>query len=155
QEMLPLIRTRRPNRFRLLHDLAFKYFHSRVSSDSADRTSCAEAIYHGLWLGVPLEDLDRLWPKTSGFEPRLDPDEFAQMPEANRYIRAKTRLQLTVDDIKALPPSMAIEWLVSRDDILLDDDHPNDIARIIAAAAGNAYEGLDDHISRRVRRDCC
>ncbi|MER8802304.1 hypothetical protein [Mesorhizobium sp. M0998] len=147
QEMLPLIKARRPNRFLLLHELAFKHFRSRAQSNRADRSSPAEAIYHGLWLGVPVEEIDSLWPKTIGFDPRLDPDEFEGMPNAYRYIQAKTRQPMTPEDVAELPQPIAVEWLTSRDNTFLEDDHPNEVARAARAAAGEAYEALDLHSS--------
>ncbi|MGO7301409.1 hypothetical protein ACC718_32910 [Rhizobium ruizarguesonis] len=146
QEMLPLIKARRPNRFKLLHELAFKHFRGKALSNETDRSSRAEAIYHGLWLNVSIEQIDSLWPRTIAFDPRLDADEFAAMPDACRYINAKTRRPMTSEDIAALPRSVAVEWLTSKDDTFLDDDHPNDVARAAKAAAGEAYEALDQHV---------
>ena len=142
QEMLPLIKARRPNRFNHLHSLAYEYF--RQFRD--DQSACAEAIYHGLWQGAPLEDIDRVWPKNPGFDARLDPDEFEAIPLAHRYIRAKTRQRLSSAEVSGLPGPIAIEWLISRQDGFLEDDFPNEVVRVTQAAAGENCAGLDDHV---------
>lgn len=145
QEMLPLIKARRPNRFDQLHRLAYKHFRSKAEAMETDQSSRAEAIYHGLWLDVPLEEIDSLWPKTPGFDPRLDADEIETKPNAARYINAKTRMPMKPGDVAALPQPIAIEWLTSRDHTFLVDDHPNDVVRASRVAAGRAFEGLDQH----------
>jgi hypothetical protein len=146
QDMLPLIRLRRPKRFMQLHTLAYEYFRNEVKKNASDQLSRAEAIYHGLWCGVPLDDIERMWPKVPGFEPRLDASEFEDMPVAWRYIRAKARQPLTADEIAALPRSVAVEWVVSREDTFLQDGNPNQVVRTVGTAAGEAYEGLDTHV---------
>ncbi|WP_439402652.1 hypothetical protein ACNJYA_09610 [Bradyrhizobium sp. DASA03068] len=146
QEMLPLIKARRPNRFNLLHSLAYSYFRQQAALHPDDLSSRAEAIYHGLWHEVSIDEIDSIWPSSSGFDPRLDPDEFEHMSIAHQYISAKTRQAMSVDEIKALPRSVAIEWLISRQDTFLEDDYPNEVARIALAAAGDEYSGLDSHI---------
>ena len=61
QQMLPLIRARRPKRFKLLNKLAYDYFSARALKDPKDLTAAGEAIYHGLWLDEPLETLNSFW----------------------------------------------------------------------------------------------
>lgn len=146
QEMLPLIRARRPNRFDLLHSLAYSYFRQQAALHPDDLSSRAEAIYHGLWHEVSIDEIDSIWPSNPGFDPRLDPDEFENSSIARQYICAKTRQAMSVDEIRVLPRSVAIEWLVSRQDTFLEDDYPNEVARIALAAAGEEYSGLDSHI---------
>jgi hypothetical protein len=143
QDMLPLIRARRPNRFMLLHRLAFEFFSRQLKLNAGDQSSRAEAIYHGLWREVPLEQIDQLWPKTLEFDARLDPSEFTDLPAARRYILAKTRQSLPESEIEALPRQVAVEWVVSRENTLLEDGDSNKVVRAVRAATGRSYEGLD------------
>ncbi len=143
QEMLPLIRARRPKRFMQLHKLAFEFFRKRPSMPPY----LAEAVYHGLWLDVDLGQLDELWNRLSTFDPRIDPEEFGETSNARLYIRAKTRQPLSSAELSNLPRPIAIEWLVSRDNLLLDADNPNDAARTVVAIAGSECEDLDTHVS--------
>ena len=87
QEMLPLIRARRPNRFKMLHHLAFDHFSSLVKANPSERASAAEALYHGLWLGQELEELDRLWSRDPAFDPRIDAEEFPEAVEKTSSYR--------------------------------------------------------------------
>lgn|GEM_PF-3546171 len=141
QEMLPLIQARRPKRFQALHRLAYDFF--RLIDDHA---SAAEAIYHGLWLGEPLQALDRLWRSGTSFDPRLDPDEFAAGGPANVYVRAKAKDRLLPQEVALLPREIAIGWLYDRRADLLAERRLNDALDAVRAAAGSGYEALDDHL---------
>lgn len=145
-EMLPLIKARRPNRFALLHKLAFDYFSHRTQTDSSDHAAWAEALYHGLWLGLPPEALDKYWLKSAGFFPRIDPAEFATMPEAHRYLLAKTGASLPDGEVEKLPKRIAVDWLVSKSSSFLDDNDPNAILRSVRAVAGADFKGLDGEL---------
>ena len=147
QEMLPLIRARRPKRFKALHRLAFEYFLSLVQKNPSDRPSVAEALYHGLWLGESLEELNSLWPKDSGFDPRIDAGEFPEGGIENIFIRAKSRDLLTDDEVSKLPNELALEWVVARVPRLLDQQSLDDRElSVVRSIAGGRFEALDDHI---------
>jgi hypothetical protein len=141
QEMLPLIRARRPKRFQALHRLAFDFF--RTLDDPA---SAAEAIYHGLWLGEPLTALDRLWRGGSTFDPRLDPDELEAGSPASIYVRAKAKDRLQPREVAVLPREIAVGWLSDRRADLLTERRLNDALDAVRAAAGRGYEALDDRL---------
>lgn len=144
QQMLPLIRARRPKRFRLLNQLAFDYFSKRALENPQDLTACGEAIYHGLWLDQPLETLNNFWCDSQAFRPRIDPADFDDASLAQIYVRAKARSPLTANEVAQLPSAVALEWLEAHCADLLDEHRVDDAIQAIRAAAGSDYAGLDD-----------
>src|SRR5260370_25032895 len=112
--MLPLIRARRPNRFKMLHHLAFDHFSSLVKANPSDRASAGETLYHGLWLGQELEELDRLWSRDPAFDPRIDGEEFPEGSRENIFVRAKSHRHLNEEELQKLPKEDAFEWLNAR-----------------------------------------
>lgn len=152
QQMLPLIRKRRKNRFKLLNKLAFDYFVERAESKTDDLISAAEAIYHGLWLNEwlersqkleSLERLNKLWRDDPNFKPRIDPNDFDDNSLANIYIRAKANLPLTTDEVKQIPCEVALEWLETRSEDLLEEHRVDEAIAAIRVAVGSDYEKLD------------
>lgn len=146
QDMLPLIRVRRPQRFMNLHRLAFDYFSDQLSRNPDDAGARAEAIYHALWLDKPLTEIDASWPLGAAFDPRLDPAEFDDLPAARRYILAKTGQPMEVEDLAALPQAIASQWAIARSRELLELANVNRSVRLLRAATGTAFEGLDGHV---------
>jgi hypothetical protein len=143
QQMLPLIRVRRPKRFEALNRLAFDYFRARAGSDGA---AAAEAVYHGLWLNEPLNKLNQLWRDGPGFLPRMDPDEFDSGSPANIFVRAKARAPLAADEILGLPREVALDWLDKRAERMLEERRIEDAIQAIRRAAGDNYEALDERV---------
>ncbi|HYP52238.1 MAG TPA: ATP-binding protein [Pyrinomonadaceae bacterium] len=144
QQMLGLIQANRPEQFENLHRLAFKHFRRLAASNEEDHASAAEAVYHGLWLGEDLEQLNRLWPKQHGFDARIDPNEFEQGSAANVFVRAKTRAALKSDEISKLPREVALEWLDARSHSLLNERRVEHAIETIRTAAGHDYAALDE-----------
>jgi hypothetical protein len=143
QEMLPLIQARRPRRFAALHRLAFDYFGGRAEEDPRDHASAGEAIYHGLWLGEPLAELDDLWRDDPAFDPRLDADEFEAGTPGYVYVRARLGDRLQAREIGLLPRAAALAWLSARSEKLLAERKIDEAVDAIRVAAGHDYEGLD------------
>lgn len=141
QQMLPLIRVRRPKRFESLNRLAFDYFRTRAKSDGA---AAAEAVYHGLWLNEPLTDLNLLWREEPGLRPRIDAEEFDSGSPANIFVRAKGRAALAADEVSKLPREVALDWLDKRSADLLEERRIEDAIQAIRTAAGDNYEALDE-----------
>jgi len=98
--------------------LAYEFFRRRAEKDEGDERARAEAVYHGLWLGDPLDRLDKLWPKT--LDPGIDPDEFTMGSLANLYLRAKRVSPLAAEELKRLPQAIALDWWSSRREELLE-----------------------------------
>jgi hypothetical protein len=146
QQMLPLIKARRPNRFSSIHRLAYKHFRDRAERDEKDLASAGEAIYHGLWLDEPLVSLNSLWRTSPGFDPRIDPDEFLKDSPAKIYIRAKTRAKLNPNDVSKLPPEVALEWVNDHIADLLEERRIEDAVGAFRSAAGENYEALGDNV---------
>jgi hypothetical protein len=146
REMLPLIKDRRQKRFIRLHQLAHDFFRGRVENNPDDHASRGEAIYHGLWLGIPIEQLDQLWKDVPEFDPRIDPAEFEELPDPQRYVKAKTFADLSAMEIKKLPRTIAIKWLSAKAGDFLDNSHPNEDVERAQAAAGVRYEALDGNV---------
>lgn len=146
QEMLPLIRARRPRRFAALHRLAYDFFLARVHTDPGDAASAGEAIYHGLWAGVPLEELDGLWRTGPGFDPRIDAEEFDQRSPAHVYVRARLGGRLSPRDLRVLPRGVALAWLASGSGRLLVDFRVDEALSAVQAVGGADYAGLDPHV---------
>ena len=143
QETLPLIRDRRPRRFQRLQELAYDFFRRQIKANANDHDASGQAIYHGLWLSKPIEDLDRLWVKGPDFDPRIDPAEFEDQPAAQRYLKAKTLADLPAGEIAQLPPAISLEWLRAKVRDFLDDERPNEALDSVRAAAGRSFERLD------------
>jgi hypothetical protein len=146
QQMLPLIRARRPQAFLTLHKLAFDYFRRCVERDASDWAAAAEAIYHGLWLDESLSDLDKLWPPSPSFDPRIDSEEFDPGSKADVFVRAKTQWPLTPSEVSLLPREVALEWLDARSKDLLREDRIEEAIETGRIAAGPNYGFLDEHV---------
>lgn len=146
RQMLPLIRAHRPNRFRALNQLAFEYFRDLAESDAGDLAAAAEAVYHGLWVDVPLEKIERLWRESPSFDPRIGPDEFEPESAANIFLRAKARASLKPAEVAQLPREVALKWLDGRAAGLLESRRIEGAIDTIRAAAGSDYEALDDRV---------
>jgi hypothetical protein len=147
QQMLPLIRARRPTRFRTLNQLAFDHFRKLAQADQEDLASAAEAIYHGLWLDEEsLESIDNLWRDARKFKPRLDPADFDAGSRANIYLRAKTRKALKPAEVVKLPRGVALDWLDARSADLLENRRVDQAIEAIRNAAGSDYSGLDERL---------
>jgi hypothetical protein len=143
REMLPLIRARRPNRFRLLHQTAWDFFAPRADSNPADLVAAGEAVYHGLWLGRPLREVNQYWRNDPNFEPRIDPEEFIQGSLAEYYLRAKSNEALTADELRKLGPELGWEWLQHQRSRLLQDSEMNDAVATCRAVVGDRLSGLE------------
>lgn len=143
QEMLPLIKARRPKRFVALHRLAHEYFLSQVNNNPSDRASAAEAVYHGLHLGVALSELNQLWPEDSSFDPRIDAEEFASGSKENIFVRAKTHGPLEESEIGLLPSGVAVAWVAGTLPKLLGQQKFDDRdISLVRTAAGQRFEDL-------------
>lgn len=138
-EMLPLIRIRSPNRFELLHRLAFDHFKAKATE--GDEVAAAEAIYHGLWSGRPLEELDRFWTDGQVSSARIDPEEFEPDSLAVLFLKARNREGLTADEVRRLPPSVAISWASQFGEQFLLAEEPSEAYEVIQAATGPQLEG--------------
>jgi hypothetical protein len=147
QEMLPLIRARRPRRFQELHRTAFRYFSSLAEANPEDYRSAAEAVYHGLWINEPLTRLDRLWPRTPRFDPRIDAEEFPEGSSQNIFVRAKTGNRLTAREFSALPREITLDWAGARSLTLLNRQRldEGDLV-ILREVTGELFEGMDDRV---------
>jgi hypothetical protein len=148
QEMLPLIRARRPRRFEELHRTAFRYFSSLAEANPKDYRSAAEAIYHGLWINEPLEQLDRLWPHAPRFDPRIDAEEFPEGSSQNIFVRVKTGNPLTSREFSVLPREFALQWAGARSLTLLNRQRLEeaDLA-VLREVTGELFEGMDDRVN--------
>ncbi len=145
QQMLPLIRALWPKRFEALNKIAFDYFSERAKKDEKDLSAAAEAIYHGLWLNVPLDDLNKFWRDSQAFAPRIDPADFDEGSMANVYVRAKDRRSaLTAKEVAKLPSDLALEWLDAKSADLLEDHRVDEAVEAIRVAAGGDFAALDN-----------
>jgi hypothetical protein len=151
RQMLPLIRARRPNRFGLVHQLAFDYFSRDVEAKKKEgkneMPSAAEAIYHGLWLNQPLEEIDRLWLDAPGFDPRIDAEEFEDGSAANGYLQAKAGHKLQVNKLALLPPSIALHWIRRRSSDLLEEQRIESAISAIRSVTGEDYAAPGDDLA--------
>lgn len=149
EEMLPLIEKRRPNGFRRIHQLAFDYF--RANAASGDRAAAEEAVYHGLRLGVPIEELEAIAPR-GGL--RIDAHEFSLDSPANLYVRAKNDEDLPTNVVTQLPTSVRMEWLGRRCDAWLMERRLIAQVETIRRLGGERYADLDayDEVAARVAR---
>lgn len=138
-EMLPLIKARSPNRFKLLHRLAFGHFVEQTQH--GDEESAAEAVYHGLWCGQDLEELDRIWAAGGVSISRIDPEEFDPDSVAVPFLKARNREGMTADEVRRLPPSVAGAWASQFGEQFLISDEPAEAFKVIQAATGLALEG--------------
>jgi len=137
-EMLPLIRAHSPRRFKLLHELAFAHLIKRAEGDDA---AAAEAIYHGLWLGRPLEELDELWSRLTA-DPRIDFEEFPEDSLVTVYLKARNRERLELAEVRRLPRRVAARWAMDFGEQFLSSSRPNDEIAILRAACGEDFELL-------------
>ena len=148
REMLPLIRARRPKRFRRLQELAFQYFQGQLKEWPNDKAAADETIYHGLWLGVDIEELNRIWVAAGDLHSRIDPDEFPSTSIQNRFLRAKMAHPMQLPELRELPTEIAVDWVCGRSDLLLKRkgiygrDGGNDLESILALV-GEDFERLD------------
>lgn len=138
-EMLPLIRKRRPNGFRRIHQLAYDHFRERAGRDAA---AAEEAIYHGLWLGVPIEELDATFGGAARL--RIDPEEFEGGSPANLYLRARNDEPLAAEDAGRLPVRVAVEWLGRRAHEWLGAKRLDECTLTIRAVSRRDYSALDE-----------
>jgi len=146
QEMLPLIQARRPKRFVALHRLAYEHFLSLTKTNPSDRLSAAEALYHGLWLGEPLKELNQLWPSDPSFDARIDADEFAVGTKQNIFVRAKQHQPLEEAEVASLPSDVALDWVAGRMPALLEQRRFDDRdVSLIRSIAGQQFERLSDN----------
>ncbi|HYH07734.1 MAG TPA: hypothetical protein VEK11_11825 [Thermoanaerobaculia bacterium] len=138
-EMLPLIHKRRPEAFLRIHSLAYEFF--RVKDDPA---SAEEAIYHGLWLRRPLEELDALYRRRRPVL-RIDPDEFAHDSPANLYLRARNDDPLlAAGEVAQLPHPVRADWLSRRAHAWLEEKRLNEQTLTIRVVAGSDSAVLDE-----------
>ncbi|HEX7833004.1 MAG TPA: ATP-binding protein, partial [Thermoanaerobaculia bacterium] len=144
QDMLPLIQIRRPFGFQRVHGLAYEFFKKRALADPNDFASAGEAIYHGLWLRLPCEQIEQLWPKAPTFDPRIDPDEFELGTLENIYLRARKKGRLTPAEIAMLPSKIAVEWLGSRGEELLAQQRLDEGIAEVRAVGGTDYAAFDE-----------
>jgi len=140
REMVPLIRARRPKRFRMLHQFAYDFFRTRAIADAKDVRSAGEAVYHGLWLDAPLDEIDVLWPST--VQPRIDPDEYDDDSVAPIYVRAKNGDGLEPKEIKQLPTPIALAWLDARSSVFLKEYEMTKTIAAVQAVVGDNHAAL-------------
>lgn len=141
RDMLPLIKARRRQRFFALHRLAYDYFSKAASSNPNDAASAREALYHGLWLDQDFGELDRFWRPDA----RIDPAEFEAGSRASVYIRLKSRkgpATLSAEEIAALPPDVALDWLASHSDDLLRYRRLDETIATVRAVTGPNFERI-------------
>jgi hypothetical protein len=144
REMIPLIRSRRPNRFRLLHGNAWKYFTGLADKDPKDFVSAGEAVYHGLWNeDLPLDEVDRYWRSDQAFQPRIDPEEFEPGSRASLFLAAKVGGRLKPEEVGKLGGSLAWEWLLRQSDTLLQGSPMTEVAAGVRAAVGGDLHRLN------------
>ena len=145
-EMLPLIRARSPQRFALLHRLAFEHFNAAVAATAMpDEAATAEAVYHGLWCGEPLELLDALWKKGQVSNARIDPEEFEPDSLPVLFLKARNREGLTVEEVTRLPPHMAQDWAIAFGEQFLLAADPAAAFQVILTATGRQLDVLRDN----------
>jgi hypothetical protein len=145
QEMLPLIRARRPKRYADMHRRAFEHFAGELRTDPSDDRSAYEAIYHGLWTGEKLEQLHAWWRVDPRFTPKIDAEEFPLGSPANIFVRAKALADLNADEVWQMPRAVTLEWLSGRSELLLQVDRVNlAMMAIIRSAVGQDFEAVDD-----------
>jgi hypothetical protein len=142
-EMLPLIRARSASQFDAVHQLAYHYFSECVRRDPKDLASAGEAVYHGLWCGVPLLEVDKLWPPLPTFDPRIDPDEFDPGSDANIYVRAKRARPLGAHEVRRLPAPLAVQWLEGCAGDLLKASRVGEAMAAVEAVLAAAPGALD------------
>jgi hypothetical protein len=149
EDMLPVIRFGRPRRFAALHRLAYEYFRGIADSNPRDEAAAAEAVYHGLWSGAPLPEVDKYWLTQASFQARINPNEFDRGSLADIYLRAKvgTGRQLDASEVAQLPPAIAIGWLQEAVDELLLDRQPEVTLGAVRQVAGNDFVALNDRPS--------
>src|SRR5262249_50668540 len=109
-DMLALIQAQSEGQFNAIHRSAYNFFFGRLRGSDADANR-AEAIYHGLWLGEPLDKLDALWPDEADFDPRIDPAEFPNDSLATTFLRAKHGERLAPAELERLSIDMRLKWL--------------------------------------------
>ena len=138
-QMLPLIRTRSPQQFKRLHELAFEHFSAAVTRDPADWKSLGEAIYHALWLGRPLEDINRLWRPEPTFDPRISDRDFPDDSLAYVFVRAKGNKPLSPGELRRLPAVVALDWFDRQRDDFLGARRVEDIVDTVRVVGGAGY----------------
>ncbi|WP_430421383.1 hypothetical protein [Methylibium petroleiphilum] len=138
-EMLPLIKARSPNRFKLLHKLAFDHFAEQAQQ--GDEASAAEAVYHGLWSGRDLVELDGIWTTGGVSLARIDPEEFNPDSLPVLFLKARNREGMTAEEVSRLPASVASAWASQFGEQFLLSDEPAEAFEVIRAATGPMLEG--------------
>lgn len=145
-EMLPLIRARSPQRFDQLHRLAFDYYCEVASATrQPDEAALAEAVYHGLWCGEPMERLDSLWTQAQVSNIRIDPEEFEPGSLPVLFLKARNREGLTGEEVSRLPPPIAQAWAIAFGEQFLEAADPGAAFQLILTATGQRLEVLCDN----------
>jgi hypothetical protein len=143
RDVLQLIRHRRPALFARMHALAHSWFLKAMRRDPASAPAyAAEAIYHGLWLERPLEEIEAIRAHYPELDARLDADEFPPDSAAYAYIRAKDGHMLRADQLETLPPSVRMSWLDSCSVDLLAQSSPEASLAALTAATGGDLASL-------------
>lgn len=139
-DVLQLIRHRRPALFARMHALAQAWFLEAMRRDPVRAHAYAgEAIYHGLWLKKPLEEIEAIGADYPGYDARLAADEFPPDSVAYAYIRAKDGHMLRSDQLEGLPSSVRLRWIDRCSSDLLAQPSPEaSLAALLAAAGGNS-----------------
>lgn len=137
-EMLPLIQARSPLRVERLHQLAFGYFRAAAAEgdDRQVETAAAEAVYHGLWSGQPLEVLDRIWTTGKVSNARIDPEEFKPGSLPVLFLKAHNGEGLTGEEARRLPRSIVQPWARQFGDRFLLAADPTASFKVLQVAIG-------------------
>ncbi len=136
-EMLPLIRAKTPRRFAHLHRVAYDYFRERAHQSNA---LAAEAIYHGLWSGAPLEEIDRIWSGKVSLDARIDPEEFEPGSLPAIYLKSRNDEKLGANDVRQLPRRVAADWAGRFGERFLHAEQPWQDFELVRAAAGSQLQ---------------
>lgn len=155
RDMLPLIRSRSREAFDRIHRTAFDYFWTRAEADPGDLYAAEEAIYHGLWVGLPISTLDALWRDNSAFAPRIDPSGFPEDSVAAHYIRfrqAPGQWRPRWSSVRKLPSDLVLEWLQTHSANLLKNDDATEARTILQFVAGESYERIEVEAAPAVAR---
>ncbi len=151
RQMLPSMRAS-PDDFERLNRLAYDYYSLRARTNADDFESAEESVYHGLWIGVPISELDELWP--DAVTPRIDPAQFDNGSDAQVFLSAKLQKRLSLAEIGRLPPEMALEWLDARSADLLKDRNIQGSIDVIRSALQGKEGLLDDRPSTAATLAC-
>lgn len=137
-EMVPLIRAKTPRRFAHLHSIAYGYFRGRADRSNA---LAAEAVYHGLWSGAPLEEIDRIWNSRASLDARIDPEEFRSDSLPTVYLKSRNDERLDAHEVRQLPLGVAGAWAGRFGERFLHTEKPAQDFELIRAATGSQLDG--------------